>query len=141
MAHTVGLWVEKNPVPPPNRQALDWSVVFTVGGVCPIIPQDNIVVSNKHNWPEFYLGNPRACPGLEPPMVPTLLSLLTTLLTLPPPHLPGSGTAYVSKHWHHSCGKMDQAFCLHFCILQAGQWKCLKTRLHLRTKGSLSYNL
>ena len=28
----VGLWVEKNPVPPPNRQALDWSVVFTVGG-------------------------------------------------------------------------------------------------------------
>ena len=25
----------ENPVPPPNRQALDWSVVFTVGGLCP----------------------------------------------------------------------------------------------------------
>ena len=24
--------------------------------------------SNKHNWPEFYPGNARACPGLEPPM-------------------------------------------------------------------------
>ena len=22
-AHTVGLWVEKNPIPPPNRRALD----------------------------------------------------------------------------------------------------------------------
>ena len=29
-AHTVSLWVE-NPLPPPNRQALDWSVVLTVG--------------------------------------------------------------------------------------------------------------
>ena len=26
------------------------------------------VVSNKHNWPEFYLGNAWACPGLKPPM-------------------------------------------------------------------------
>ena len=34
----------------------------------PIILRDNIVVSNKHNWPEFYLGNARACLGLEPPM-------------------------------------------------------------------------
>ena len=67
-ARVVCLWVEKNPVPPPNRQALDWSVVLTVGQLCPIVPQDNIVVSNKHNWPEFYPGNPRACPGLEPPM-------------------------------------------------------------------------
>ena len=24
--------------------------------------------SNKHNWPEFYPGNTRAYPGLEPPM-------------------------------------------------------------------------
>ena len=24
--------------------------------------------SNKHNSPEFYPGNARACPGLEPPM-------------------------------------------------------------------------
>ena len=48
-ARMVGLWVEKNPVPPPNHQALDWSVAFTVGGLCPIVPQDNIVVSNKHN--------------------------------------------------------------------------------------------
>ena len=49
MARAVGLWVEKNPVPPSNRRALDWSVVLTVGGLCPIVPQDNIVVSNKHN--------------------------------------------------------------------------------------------
>jgi len=48
-AHAVGLWVEKNPAPPPNRQALEWSDVLTVGGLCPIVPQDNIVVSNKHN--------------------------------------------------------------------------------------------
>ena len=47
--HAVSLWVEKNPVHPPNRQALDWSVVLTVGGLCPIVPQDSIVVSNKHN--------------------------------------------------------------------------------------------
>ena len=38
----VGLWVEKNLVPPPNHRALEWSVVFTVGGLCPIVPQDNI---------------------------------------------------------------------------------------------------
>ena len=68
VAHAVGLWVEKNLVPPPNRRALNWSVVLTVRRLCPIVPQDNIVVSNKHNWPEFYLGNARACPGLEPPM-------------------------------------------------------------------------
>ena len=41
----------------------------TVRRLCPIIPQDNIVVGNKHNYPEFYLGNARACPGLEPPMM------------------------------------------------------------------------
>ena len=29
-ARMVSLWVE-NPFPPPNRQALDWSVVLTVG--------------------------------------------------------------------------------------------------------------
>ena len=29
-ACTVSLWVE-NPFPPSNRQALDWSVVLTVG--------------------------------------------------------------------------------------------------------------
>ena len=72
-ARAVSSWVEKNSVPPLNRRALDWSVVLTIGrhtdGCCPIVPQDNIVVSNKHNWPEFYLGNARACPGLEPPML------------------------------------------------------------------------
>ena len=67
-ACAVSLWVEKNPVPPPNRRALDCSVVLTVGRLCPIVPQDNIVVSNKHNWPEFYSGNARGCPSLEPPM-------------------------------------------------------------------------
>ena len=41
-ARAIGLWVEKNLVPPPNRRAL-------VGGLCTIVPQDNIVVSNKHN--------------------------------------------------------------------------------------------
>ena len=30
------------------------------------------MVSSKHNWPEFYPGNARACPGLEPPMFLTL---------------------------------------------------------------------
>ena len=39
-----------------------------VRGLCTIILQDNIVVSNKHNWPEFYPGNAWACPGLELPM-------------------------------------------------------------------------
>ena len=48
-ARVVGLWVERNLVPSPNCQVLDWSVVLTVGGLCPIVPQDNIVVSNKHN--------------------------------------------------------------------------------------------
>ena len=37
-ARAVSLWVEKNPVPPPNRW--DWLVVLTVGRLCPIIPQD-----------------------------------------------------------------------------------------------------
>ena len=53
-------------VPPPNHWALDWFVVLTVGGLCPIAPQDNIVASNKHNWPEFYQGNAQACPDLTP---------------------------------------------------------------------------
>ena len=53
----VSLWVEKNPVPPPNRWALDWSVVLTVGRLCPIVLQDNILVRKKRNWPQFYLGN------------------------------------------------------------------------------------
>ena len=48
-ARAVSSWVEKNPVLPPNRRALDWSAVLTVGGLCPIILQENIVVSNKHN--------------------------------------------------------------------------------------------
>ena len=38
------LWVEKNPVPFPNRRD-----AFAVRQLCPIVPQDNIVVSNKHN--------------------------------------------------------------------------------------------
>jgi len=45
-ARAVGLWVEKNPAPPLNRLALD---CLTVGELCPIVPQNNIVVSNKHN--------------------------------------------------------------------------------------------
>ena len=39
---TVSLRVEKNPVTPPNRCALVWSVVLTVGWLCPIVLQDNI---------------------------------------------------------------------------------------------------
>ena len=34
-ARAVGLWVEKYPVPPPNRQLLDWSVVLTNDGSAP----------------------------------------------------------------------------------------------------------
>ena len=30
------------------------------------------MVSSKHNWPKFYPGNARACPGLEPAMFLTL---------------------------------------------------------------------
>ena len=48
-ARVVSLWVEKNPVPLANHQALDRSVVLTVGWLYPIVPQDNIVVNNKHN--------------------------------------------------------------------------------------------
>ena len=48
-ARAVSSWVEKNLVPPLNRQALDWSVVLTIGRLCPIVPRDNIVVSNKYN--------------------------------------------------------------------------------------------
>ena len=44
--HALGLWVEKNPAPPPNRRALD---CLTVGELCPIVSQNNIVVSNKHD--------------------------------------------------------------------------------------------
>lgn len=36
-ARTVSLWVEKSPVPPPSRQALDWSeldVRSRTGGAC-----------------------------------------------------------------------------------------------------------
>ena len=44
------------------------AVTFIVGELCPIVSQNNIVVSNKHNWPKFYPGNARVCPGLEPPM-------------------------------------------------------------------------
>ena len=62
----VGLWVEKNLALPPNGRTLD---CLTVGELCPIVPQDNIVVSNKHNWPEFYLGNAWAYPDLKPSMV------------------------------------------------------------------------
>ena len=49
-AHMVSFWVEKNPVPSPNRRALDWSVVLTVGQLSHAhCLQDNIVVSNEHN--------------------------------------------------------------------------------------------
>ena len=62
MVRTVGLWVKKNPVPPPNHRALDWSVVLTVGGLCPIITQDNIVVlaisTIDQNLPGQCLGLP-----------------------------------------------------------------------------------
>ena len=40
--HTVRLRVEKNPVTPPNCRTLVWSVVLTIGRLCPIVPQDNI---------------------------------------------------------------------------------------------------
>ena len=68
----LGLWVEKNPAPPPNCRALD---CLTVGELFPIVPQNNIVVSNKHDWPEFYPGNARACPDLEPPMIHTIVNI------------------------------------------------------------------
>ena len=68
-ARVVSLWVEKCPVHPPNRRALDWSVVLTVGRLCPIILQVNTVASNKHNRPQFYPGNALVCPGLKPPMM------------------------------------------------------------------------
>ena len=48
-ARALGLWVEKYPVPAPNHQLLDWSVVLTNGRLCAIVQRDNIVVSNKHN--------------------------------------------------------------------------------------------
>ena len=47
----------------PLPSALGWSVVLTVGQLCPIIPQDNIVVK------QLTRILPRACPGLEPPML------------------------------------------------------------------------
>ena len=58
MVRVVSLWVEKNLVPPPNRQALDWSVILAVRSSAPS--------SHKRiKWqirPEFYPGNARACP-------------------------------------------------------------------------------
>ena len=36
-ARVVCLWMEKNPVPPPNCCALDWSVVLTVERLCHIV--------------------------------------------------------------------------------------------------------
>ena len=66
------LWVEKN-------LTVEWSVVLTVGRLCPIVPQDNIVVNNNHNWPEFYPGNARAWPGLEPPIIMSQVSMWHSL--------------------------------------------------------------
>ena len=45
----VGLWVEKIRSLPLTVKFFGLVIVFTVGGLCPIIPQDNIVISNKHN--------------------------------------------------------------------------------------------
>ena len=38
----VSLRLDKNPVPPPNCRTLVWSVVLTIGRLCPIVLQDNI---------------------------------------------------------------------------------------------------
>ena len=46
----VSLWVEKNPIPPANRY-----VVLAVGRLCPVVPQDNIVVSNIKNVVNIYV--------------------------------------------------------------------------------------
>ena len=56
----VGLWVEKNPVPPPNRQALDWSVVLTVRWLCPIVPQDYSGMQKARSTKIL----PGQCPGV-----------------------------------------------------------------------------
>ena len=53
-----GHWNLRQRSPPPNHRALDWFAVLTIRRLCPIVLQDNIVVSNKHNWPEFYPGLP-----------------------------------------------------------------------------------
>ena len=90
-ARVVSSWVEKILVPPLNCRALDWSVVLTIGyylsigRLYPIVHQDNIVVTNKHNWPEFYPGNARACPGLELPMLELMLKLYSASLVLKEP--------------------------------------------------------
>ena len=65
----LGLWVEENLAPPPNRRALD---CLTVGELCPIVPQNNIVISNKHDWPKFY------------PAMPGLAQVWNRLCCLPP---------------------------------------------------------
>ena len=41
-------------------------------------------------------------------------------------------SVYLGRHWRHSHDKMDQAFLLRFCILEAiktGRWESLGTRL------------
>ena len=35
-----------------------------------------VSISNKHNWPKFYLGIAQACPGLELPVLPWLTNPL-----------------------------------------------------------------
>jgi len=52
------MWVEKNPVPPANRQALDWSVVLTVGWLCPIVPSRQYSVKQQAQQPQFNWAMP-----------------------------------------------------------------------------------
>ena len=60
-------------------------------------PQDNTVVRNKHNWPEFYPGNARACPGLEPPMLWTTLFVNVLLFNNHPMQ-----STRLSFHWYQT---------------------------------------
>ena len=55
----------ENLVPPPNCRLVCCPYYWTA---LQHRPARQYRVSNMHNWPEFYPGNARACPGLELPM-------------------------------------------------------------------------
>ena len=81
--HLVSSWVEKNSVPPLNRRTLDWSVVLTIGRLCPIIPQDNIVASNNdQNFTRAMPGSGTFYVNIPHTMTTMLILTLTLTLTL-----------------------------------------------------------
>ena len=53
-------------------------------------------VSNNCNWPEFYLGNARNCPGLEPPLMSTPACILALKYRV---------DQLVHTDNHYSCGR------------------------------------